>query len=131
MWAVRYFLLHNVLAVCISSADSQDESSFLLSSYERRVGEIQYGEGSISGQIRRHYTDNYSALDRFDRFWYQIVYPYSARSWKSYFTWCVIQQALVNAYVAYMKHKNKKIPLREFYELIVDEYAAERAGLGR
>jgi len=83
------------------------------------------GEDSISGKLRSIYTQNYSALDRFDRFYYQVQYPFSHRNWKAYFAWCVLQQALVNAFVAYMKDRNRAIPIRDFYILVVDEFCKE------
>ena len=81
---------------------------------------------SVPGQIRRHYTENYSALDRFDRLWYEVVYPFPQRSWRTYFAWCVVHQALVNAYVAYIKHTDERIPIRQFYEMVIVEYSSER-----
>lgn len=89
---------------------------------------MQKGEDSNAGKIRRFYTNNYSALDRFDRLWYEIVYPYPHRKWRVYFAWCVLNQALVNSYVAYMKETDKLIPIREFYSSVVDDFANEMAG---
>jgi hypothetical protein len=37
----------------------------------------------------------------------------------------VLQQALVNAFVAYMKDRNRAIPIRDFYILVVDEFCKE------
>ena len=102
-------------------------STFLSESFQRRIGENQLDEDSVSGFIRRHYTNNYSALDRFDRLWYEVVYPFPQRSCKTYFAWCVLQQAAVNAYIAYIKHKNKRIPIRDFYEMVVNDYATEKS----
>lgn len=93
--------------------------------YEQRVGSVKIGETSISSKIRRIYTNNYSALDRFDRFWYQIVYPFKHMNWRTYFAWCVLKQGLVNAHVAYMKYLNKKIPIRHFCESVIKEFVKE------
>jgi hypothetical protein len=104
------------------------KSTSLASKFEDALGPIQDGEASISGRVRRFYTNNYSALDRFDSHWYRIEYPLRIMSWENYYTFSLLQQSVVNAYVAYCKLVDEKIPILSYIKLVVDLYGAERTG---
>jgi len=100
-------------------------STSVASKFEDALGPVQDGEYSISGRVRRFYTNNYSAVDRFDSLWYRIEYPIKIKSWETYYTFCLLQQSIVNAYVCYCKLKDSKIPILDFLELVVAEYSVE------
>ena len=91
-----------------------------------RAGEIQRGESSISGQIRRFYTSNYSMLDRFDSFWYQCRCRLKSVLWQSAFVWDIIHQAVVNSFVAYLKAKEgeSELTMQQFLEKLIDDFSS-------
>jgi hypothetical protein len=41
---------------------------------EDAVGSPASGETSVSGRIRRYYTNTYKSLDQFDQIWYECTY---------------------------------------------------------
>jgi hypothetical protein len=89
-----------------------------------KLGPISHGEDSISGIIRRFYTNNYSALDRFDKYWYSIAYPTHSKDWEVHFTFSLLHQAVVNTFVAYCKLQERCIPILDFVELLINEYVS-------
>lgn len=102
------------------------KSTSIASKFEDALGPVHDGEYSISGRVRRFYTNTYAAIDRFDALFYRIEYPIKNMSWEKYFSFCLLQQAVVNAYVYYCKLKDEKIPILKFLKLILVHYAAER-----
>ena len=96
------------------------------SALESRIGDPYAGDDSVPGVIRRHYTNNYSMLDRFDRLWYQTKYPIACKSWEVYFSWALLHQAVINAYVAYCKCIDSRIPVLEYLVLVVNEFVRSR-----
>ena len=95
---------------------------FALSKLEGRIGPVQHGTESISGVVRTFDTKNYSALDRFDRYWYDITYPTYQKRWEAYMSFSLLHQAVINAFVAYCKLKDTKIKVRQFIRLVIREY---------
>ena len=91
---------------------------------DAKLGPIQHGEESISGIVRRFYTNNYSALDRFDRYWYKIAYPTHNKNWETYYVFCLLHQVVVNAFVAYCKHINRCVEIKEFLKILIYEYVS-------
>ena len=96
-----------------------------LAALESRIGEAQPGEDSVPGVIRRHYTDNYSMLDRFDRLWYQAKYPIACKSWEVYFSWALLHQAIINAHIAYCKCVDRRLPVMEYFRLVVEDFVQQ------
>lgn len=72
-------------------------------------------------EIRRFYTDNYSALDRFDRLWYEMRFLAHPHDWISYFTWCFIHSAVINARAVWCASQKRRVPLKDFFELLLRE----------
>ena len=98
------------------------DEEFALSKLEGRLGPIQSGTDSISNIVRKFYTKNYSALDRFDRYWYDLVYPSYNKDWNTYFTFCLLHQAVINSFVAYCKLKDEKMKVKDYVALVLDEF---------
>src|SRR5689334_2406498 len=61
-----------------------------------KIGEATKS-GGASAQLRRFYTNNYGALDRFDRLWYEMKFVAHPRDWESHFCWSLLHSAVVNA----------------------------------
>lgn len=95
---------------------------FALSKLEGRLGPIQSGTDSIPNIVRQFYTKNYSALDRFDRYWYDLVYPSYSKDWRTHFTFCLLHQAVINSFVAYCKLKDEKMKVKVYVELVLQEF---------
>lgn len=81
-------------------------------------------QSGLAADIRRFYTDNYSALDRFDRLWYEMKFLAHPRDWKSYFSWNLIHCAVVNARAVWCAVQQRHVPLREFLELLITDESA-------
>lgn len=75
----------------------------------------------LPAEVRRFYTDNYSALDQFDRLWYEMKFIDHARDWESYFAWSFIHCAFINARAVYCTSQNRRVPLKEFLEQFVND----------
>lgn len=100
----------------------QRSEDFALAKLEGRLGPVQRGTDSISGTVRSFYTKNYSALDRFDRYWYDITYPTYQKHWETYLSFCLLHQAVVNSFIAYCKLKDQKMKVRQFLRVVINEY---------
>lgn len=89
-----------------------------------RTGEIQRGEDSIPGQIRRFYTSNYSMLDRFDSLWYQSRCRLKSVRWETAFVWNILHQGVINSYVAFLKAKEgeSQVTIQEFLLMLITDY---------
>lgn len=89
---------------------------------ESKIGPLSSQDG-ISGHIRKFYTQNYSALDKFDRLWYEMKFPINARDWRSYFCWSLLHTAVVNARSAWCLAHGTRVPLKDFLRDLVQEYS--------
>ena len=98
------------------------EYEFSLSTFQEKIGELSTGDSSHAGTVRRFYTDNYSAVDCFDRLWYETKYPFSCRDYETYFAYCLLHQAVINAWAAWCIFSGKRIPIIKFIEEVVSEY---------
>jgi hypothetical protein len=98
------------------------EYDFTLSTFQEKIGELSTGDSSHAGTVRRFYTDNYSAVDRFDRLWYETKYPFSCRNYETYFAYCLLHQAVINAWAAWCTFSGRRIPIMNFIEEVVSEY---------
>lgn len=85
------------------------------------VGDPVKGEGSVSGRIRRLYTDSYKALDQFDQLWYECCYNNRDSNWKTCYIWAVILDCVINARAAYSEIRGVKEPMKEFARGLVTE----------
>ncbi len=88
-----------------------------------KIGETTKADGA-SAQLRRFYTNNYGALDRFDRLWYEMRFVTHPRDWESHFCWSLLHSAVVNARAVYCSARNERIAMRPFLTLLVNEFAA-------
>lgn len=90
---------------------------------ESKIGEPTAKEGP-SSQLRRFYTNNYGALDRFDRLWYEMRYLIRPRDWESHFCWSLLHAAVINARSVWCAAREQRIPLRDFLQSLIATFAA-------
>jgi hypothetical protein len=88
---------------------------------ESKIGQPTKVPGP-SAQLRRFYTDNYGALDRFDRLWYEIKFFGHPRDWESHFCWSLLHSAIVNARALYCVARNERVAMRPFLEGLLVAY---------
>lgn len=88
---------------------------------ESKIGSATSSRGS-SAQLRRFYTDNYPALDRFDRLWYEMRFLIRPRDWESHFCWSLIHATVVNARTVWCVANNKRVSMIEFLKGLVKAY---------
>lgn len=81
-------------------------------------------QGDTPYEVRRFYTDNYPALDRFDRLWYEMKFLSHPHDWISYFTWSFIHSAVINARAAWCAVQKRRVPLWDFLGLLVSDFVA-------
>lgn len=79
--------------------------------------------GGPAAQVRRFYTDNYPALDRFDRLWYEMRFRTHPRDWHSHFCWSFLHVAVINARSVWCAIRGERIPLKAFLERLVSRFA--------
>lgn len=72
--------------------------------------------------IRRTYTDNYTALDHFDRDWYFIRFFDHSHDWESFFTWSLIHCAIINARAVWCAKIGRRVTVKEFMAEAVRAY---------
>lgn len=59
-------------------------------------------------------------LDRFDRLWYEQRCVLILKDWRVYFTWSVLHQGVINAYVACVKHReNRELTFASFLDEVL------------
>lgn len=90
---------------------------------ESKVGPITASDGP-SSHLRRFYTDNYSALDRFDRLWYEMCFLAHARDWESYFCMSLLHAGVLNARSAWCAAHGTRVPLMEFLGALTATFAS-------
>ena len=78
--------------------------------------------GGSPSLVRRFYTDNYPALDRFDRLWYEMKFLPHSRDWESYFTWSLLYATVVNARSVWCAATGERVSMKEFLETLVKDY---------
>jgi hypothetical protein len=76
-----------------------------------------------SAQLRRFYTNNYSALDRFDRLWYEMRFFIRPRDWETHFCWSLLHSAVINARAAWCAAHGERVPLKQFLSRLVAKFA--------
>lgn len=96
----------------------------LMSRVEGYVGGPTSTDGP-SSQLRRFYTDNYGALDRFDRLWYEMRFRIRPRDWESHFTWSLLHTAVLNARAAWCAAHQERLPLKTFLQQLVSSFVDE------
>lgn len=105
----------------ISVATSGREGAEAL--IEATVGKTNTSD--ISALIRRHYTDNYAALDRFDRLWYETKFPCRTRDWKSYFCWSLLHCAVINARAAWCLSHRTRVTMKDYIKNLIADAREE------
>lgn len=95
----------------------------VVSLIESKVGGPTASKGS-SSQLRRFYTDNYPALDRFDRLWYEMRFLAHPRDWESHFCWSLLHAAVVNARSVWCTLTEERVSMIDFLKLLTDSYAS-------
>lgn len=90
---------------------------------ESKLGPKTRADGPAA-QLRRFYTDNYPALDRFDRLWYEMRFRTHPRDWHSHFCWSLLHVAVINARSVWCAFQGERIPLKDFLEQLIARYAA-------
>lgn len=93
----------------------------VLSLIESKVG-VPSVSGGSSSQLRRFYTDNYPALDRFDREWYNIESTIRPSDWESHFCWSLLQAAVINARTVWCATREERVPTTDFLNDLVSGY---------
>ena len=88
---------------------------------ESKIGSPTASQGS-SAQLRRFYTDNYPALDRFDRLWYEMRFVIRPRDWESHFCWSFIHATVVNARSVWCAANDKRVSMIDFLKGLVKAY---------
>jgi hypothetical protein len=88
---------------------------------ESKLGAPTKTDGT-SSQLRRFYTNNYPALDRFDRLWYEMRFLIRPRDWESHFCWSLLHATVVNARSVWCAASNKRVTMIEFLRNLVDCY---------
>jgi hypothetical protein len=90
---------------------------------ESKIGPTLGADGPPA-QVRRFYADNFQAVDRFDREWYEIQFNPGARNWVSHFCWSLIHSAILNARAAWCAINARRVTSIEFLSLLVASYTA-------
>lgn len=103
---------------------TKDPRALLENKIEANVGPITHDDG-LPAAIRRHYVDDYSALDRFDRLFYEMTFLSHPHDWESHFRWGLIHCAVINARAAWCVRKNQRVPLQDFLRELIDEAAKQ------
>lgn len=98
-----------------------------MSRVEGHVGGTTSTDGP-SAQLRRFYTDNYGALDRFDRLWYEMRFRIRPRDWEAHFTWSLLHAAVINARAAWCATHEERLPLKTFLQHLVSSFVDEISG---
>jgi len=86
-----------------------------------KIGEATAAGGS-SSQLRRFYTLNYPALDRFDRFWYEMEFKPRPTQWESHFSWSLLHATVVNSRSVWCCAHEVRIPMREFLVNLINSF---------
>ena len=94
----------------------------LVALLESKVGAKTSTDGS-SALLRRFYTNNYSALDRFDRLWYEMRFIRGPRDWESHFCWSLLHSAVINSRTAWCAAHGDRVPLKTFLKRLVSAFA--------
>ena len=89
---------------------------------ENKIGPKE-GSAGPAAQVRRFYTDNYQALDQFDRLWYEIRFRTHPRDWESHFCWSLLHTAVVNARSVWCRLHDQRVPLKVFLSRLVAGFA--------
>lgn len=79
------------------------------------------GDSSVSGRIRRFYTNNYKSLDQFDQLWYECAYEKREKFWETTYAWAVILDCFVNARSAYCEALSIYEPMKDFINSVIQE----------
>lgn len=103
-----------------SSLTGKDGVDSLISS---KIGEPTGVDGPAA-TLRRFDTNNYPALDRFDRLWYEMRFVHHPRDWQSHFCLSLLHSAVVNARAVYCSAAGARTPMREFLRALVADYGA-------
>lgn len=90
---------------------------------EGKVGAPTASAGS-SSQLRRFYTNNYPALDRFDRLWYEMKFLAHPRDWESHFCWSLLHAAVVNARSVWCAAHGQRVTMIDFLRALVASYVS-------
>jgi hypothetical protein len=90
---------------------------------ESKIGSPTKVDGS-SSQLRRFYTNNYPALDRFDRLWYEMRFFIRPRDWESHFCWSLLHTAVINARSVWCAVSDRRVSMVEFLSGLVSAFAA-------
>lgn len=77
----------------------------------------------LPGTIRRSYTENFSALDHFDRDWYSIRFLHHPKDWKSHIVWSLLHGAIINARAVWCAHVKERMSVMDFLGVILAAYA--------
>ena len=93
----------------------------MVSLIECKVGP-KLGEDGPASQLRSFYRDHYQTLDRFDRVWYQIEFLPGARDWVSYYSWSLLQTAVINARTIFCALRDRYMPIKDFLAELVSYY---------
>ncbi len=93
----------------------------LMGRVQSRVGPPTTTDGPAA-QLRRFYTNNYGALDRFDRLWYEMRFLERPHDWESHFVWSLLHTAVVNARAAWCAAHNERLPLMTFLQRLIASY---------
>lgn len=88
---------------------------------ESKIGKPTSSTGS-SSQLRRFYTNNYPALDRFDRLWYEMKFLAHPRDWESHFCWSLLHAAVVNARSVWCSAAERRVPMIDFLQSLIASY---------
>ena len=88
---------------------------------ESAVGPSASGEHSVSGRIRRLYTNTYKSLDQFDQLWYECAYSKRDRAWETTYSWAIILDCFINARSAYCEYYERAEPMKDFLRSAISE----------
>lgn len=80
------------------------------------------GEDGPAAELRDFYRDNYQALDRFDRAWYEMCFLPGARDWLSYYSWSLLHTSVINARTIWCAAHGRRVAVKEFLRLLVSNY---------
>jgi len=89
---------------------------------ESKIGP-KLGSDGAAAQIRRFYAENYQALDRFDRVWYEIRYHTRPRDWESHSCWSLLHAAVINARTVWCAAQGRRVPILDFLANLVSSFA--------
>ena len=101
-------------------ADSKSDPDRVKRRIEASIGDVSDDSG-LAARVRRFYTDRYFALDRFDRHFYELARLSHARDWKSYYCWCLIYCAVINARAVWCSISGSRVSMMEFLKLVIEE----------